>query len=464
MGETAGMLKAIYEDPVAVAESMIQVVEVLIETDDYGQLVEAIADGFEQQMRLADPYDFEDQRALYEHRLRRTASGTVFVGTNHGPPRSRHTFSRSSEWTSMDAVKAGVLGCGTISDAYLSADDRFDAYDIVACADLDRELAKRKADEYGVTAMAPEKMVADPSIEIVVNLTPPSVHEATCRQALEAGTHVYVEKPLAATVEGARNILQIAEREGLLVGSAPDTFLGAGLQTARQVVDDGVIGKPVGATAIWTSPGHETWHPNPDLYYQEGGGPLFDMGPYYVTALVSLLGPATRVAGSVTRASEERTITSESRHGETIDVEVPTHESGVVDFATGAVANLTTSFDVQGSTLPAPAFELYGTEGTLALPDPNHFEGPVRVQRRGEDGFEEIELTHEYTAGRSAGIADLASAIRSDWDHRTSADLAAHVLDVLSGIRQSSESDEHAFLDGDVERPAPLPTAWPGDH
>lgn len=361
----------------------------------------------------------------------------------------------------MDVVKAGVLGCGTISDAYLSAGDRFDAYEITACADLDAERAEQAADEYGVTAMDVEDLLADPDIEIVVNLTPPSVHEETCRQILEAGKHVYVEKPLADTVEGARTILDVAEREGLLVGSAPDTFLGAGLQTARQVVDDGVIGRPVGATAIWTSPGHEVWHPNPDLYYQEGGGPLFDMGPYYVTALVSLLGPATRVAGSVTQASDERTITSEPRDGETIDVEVPTHESGVVDFANGAVANLLTSFDVQGSTFPAPAFELYGTEGTLALPDPNHFEGPVRVQRRGEDGFENVELTHEYTAGRGAGVADLASAIRTDWEHRTSGDLAGHVLDVLAGIRESSDTGEHVTFDADLERPAPLLSGWP---
>ncbi|MCU4802138.1 Gfo/Idh/MocA family oxidoreductase [Halobacteria archaeon HArc-gm2] len=364
----------------------------------------------------------------------------------------------------MDVVKAGVLGCGTISDAYLSAGDRFDAYEITACADLDTERAEQAADEYGVTAMAPEEMLADPEIEIIINLTPPSVHEATCTQALEAGNHVYVEKPLAATVEGARSILQTAEREGLLVGSAPDTFLGAGLQTCRQVLDEGLIGEPVGATAIWTSPGHEVWHPNPDLYYQEGGGPLFDMGPYYVTALVSLLGPATRVTGSVTRASDERTITSEPRNGETIDVEVPTHESGLIEFAGGATANLLTSFDVQGSTFPMPAFELYGTEGTLALPDPNHFEGPVRVQKRGEREFEEVDLTHEYTAGRGAGVADLAAAVRTDWAHRTSGDLAAHVLDVLAGIRESSETGEHQSFDAALDRPEPLPGAWPAEY
>ena len=364
----------------------------------------------------------------------------------------------------MDVVNAGVLGCGTISDRYLAADDRFDGFEITACADLDEDRAAAAAAEHGIAALGVDELLDDPGIEIVVNLTPPSAHEATCRQVLEAGKHVYVEKPLTATVEGARRILDVAEREGLLVGSAPDTFLGAGLQTCRSVIDERTIGDPVGATAIWTSSGHESWHPNPDLYYEEGGGPLFDMGPYYVTALVSLLGPAERVTGSVTRASDERTITSEPRHGETIDVEVPTHETGSIDFADGGVATLLTSFDVQGSTFPSPAFELYGTEGTLALPNPNNFDGEVRVRRRGDDGFEAVEHTHDYTDDRGAGVADLARAIRTDWDHRTSGALAAHVLEILEGVRSASETGAHVALDADLDRPAPLPSAFPDER
>lgn len=362
----------------------------------------------------------------------------------------------------MEPVTVGVLGCGTISDAYFGADDRFDSYEIVACADIDEERASEAADEYGLRAHDPGGLRADDGVELVVNLTPPGVHAETCRQLLDAGKHVYVEKPLAATVDDAASIRAAADEADLLVGSAPDTFLGAGLQTARSVIDDGAIGQPVGATAVWVSGGHEGWHPNPDLYYDEGGGPLFDMGPYYVTALVSLLGPVERVSGSVTRTHEQRTIGSGPREGERIDVDVPTHESGVLDFENGAVANVTTTFDAPGgSTLPDPAFEIYGTEGTLSLPDPNHFEGPVTIQRPGDDDPEQVPLTHEYTAGRGAGVADLAAAIRGDWEHRTSADLAGHVLDVLSAVRESDERGAHVAIESRVERPTPLPADFP---
>jgi len=362
----------------------------------------------------------------------------------------------------MDPVSVGVLGCGTISDAYFGADDRFENYDIVACADIDAERAAAAADEYGLRAHDPAGLRGDDSVDLVVNLTPPSVHAETCEQLLAAGKHVYVEKPLAASVRDADAIREAAAEADLLVGSAPDTFLGAGLQTARSVIDDGEIGDPVGATVVWASGGHEAWHPNPDLYYDEGGGPLFDMGPYYVTALVSLLGPVQRVTGSVARTHDQRTIGSGPREGERIDVDVPTHESGVVDFENGAVANVTTTFDTPGgSTLSDPAFEIYGTEGTLSLPDPNHFEGPVAIQRPDADEPEEVPLTHEYTAGRGAGVADLAAAIRGDWEHRTSADLAGHVLDVLSGIRTAAESGARVTVDSTVERPTALPPAFP---
>jgi len=362
----------------------------------------------------------------------------------------------------MEPVSVGILGCGTISGAYFDADDRFDAFDIVACADIDADLAAETADEHGIRAYDPDEMAADDDVELVVNLTPPAVHEDTCLQFVEAGTHVYVEKPLATTVADAETIVEAADREGVRLGSAPDTFLGAGLQTCRSVVDDGAVGDPVGATVVWASGGHESWHPNPDFYYQEGGGPLFDMGPYYVTALVSLFGPAERVSGSVSRTHDERVITSEPRDGERIDVEVPTHESGLVEFENGATATVTTSFDAPGgSTLSSPAFEVYGTEGTLSLPDPNHFEGPVKLRGAGADDVDEVPLTHEYTGGRGAGVADMVYAIRGDWDHRTSGRLAGHVLEILEGIRESSATGDHVSVDSTVERPEPLPAAFP---
>lgn len=361
----------------------------------------------------------------------------------------------------MNPVSVGVLGCGTISDAYFGAAGRFENYDIVACADVDTDRAQAKAEEYGLRAYDPEGLLVADSIELVVNLTPPSVHAETSRDLLTAGKHVYVEKPLAASLEEADDILETATSEGLLVGSAPDTFLGAGLQTARSVVDAGRIGEPIAATAIWASGGHESWHPHPDLYYRRGGGPIFDMGPYYVTALVSLLGPARRVTGSTARTFEERTISSEPRDGETIDVEVPTHEAGIVDFADGAVANLLMSFDTPGgTTFSSPAFELYGTEGTLRLPNPNGFEGPVVVHSPG-GRVDEIELTHEYTAGRGAGVADIAAAIRGDWTHRTNGALARHVLEILTGLREASIADAHVSIETSVDRPDALPQDFP---
>ncbi len=359
----------------------------------------------------------------------------------------------------MEPLSVGVIGCGTISDAYFEGDAVHDAFDVVACADIDEDAREAKAAEYGLDAYATEELL-ETDVEAVVNLTPPTVHADVCVSALEAGKHVYTEKPLAATTEGADRIREAAAESDRLLGSAPDTFLGAGIQTARKALDDGAIGEPVGATAAWTSPGHEVWHPQPDLYYQAGGGPLFDMGPYYLSALVFLLGPANRVSGSVTRASETRTIGSGPRAGEEIDVEVPTHEAGTADFGDGVVADLLFSFDAPASTLPSPAFEVYGTEGTLALPDPNHFSGPVRVKEAGDEEWTEIEC-EGYTAGRGAGVADLAFAARGEWEHRTNGAFAGHVLDILEGVRESSERGEHLSLEGDFERPAVLPDAFP---
>lgn len=358
------------------------------------------------------------------------------------------------------SYSVGIVGCGDISDAYLSSDGRFENYRITACSSQNRAHSEEKAEKYGIDVVAVDELLADPEIDIVVNLTPPDAHAEVTLRALEAGNHVYTEKAIAASVDGSERILETAAERDLLVGSAPDTFLGAALQTCRSVLDEGRIGKPIGATAIWTSSGHESWHPNPDLFYRDGGGPLLDVGPYYVTALVFLLGPASRVTGSVTRAREERTITSEPRRGETIPVDVPTHETGVVDFENGAVGNVTASFDVQASSLPSPGFEIYGTDGTLSVPDPNHFDGTISVHE-GDEGWEEVSPTHDYTDGRGIGIADLASALDSDWEHRTTGALAHHVLEILAGMRTSSAEGAHVSLDSRVERPSPLPRTFP---
>ncbi|NGM68522.1 Gfo/Idh/MocA family oxidoreductase [Natronolimnobius sp. AArcel1] len=360
-------------------------------------------------------------------------------------------------------LNAAVVGCGNIADAYFAAKDRFEDYEIVACGDLQQDLAEQKADEHGLEARPVADLVAGPDIDIVINLTPPSVHADVLVDALEAGNHVYTEKPLATTVADAERILEAAAETDKLVGSAPDTVLGAGIQSARAALESGRIGRPIGATAHWMTGGHEVWHPNPDLYYQEGGGPLFDMGPYYVGALITLLGSATTVTGAVGQAFDERTIGSGDRAGETIDVEVPTHEAGVVTFDNGAIANLQFSFDATGgSSGPFPLFEIYGTEGTLQVPDPNNFDGEVRVRNSSRDAFETLEHTHDYTAGRGAGVADLARAARDDdWSHRTSGQRALHGLEIMAGLRTAAEQESHVTLEHGCSQPAALPESFP---
>ena len=364
----------------------------------------------------------------------------------------------------MERVNVGIVGCGKISDTYFEAGEQFDILRMAACADIDLDRAEEKAEAHGIPkACTPDALASDPEIDVVVNLTPPAVHAEVMLQALEAGKHAYTEKPLAATAEEGREIVEAARERGLRVGVAPDTFLGGGLQTCRDVIDEGRIGEPIGATATWTSPGHERWHPNPDLYYQKGGGPLFDMGPYYLTALVFLLGPVSGVAGGGGTTFPTRTITSEPRYGEEIDVEVPTHETGVVDFEDGATASVTMSFDVAESDLNG--FEVYGTEGTLKVSDPNRFDGPVRVHGAdADDGeWEEVPVTRGNTGShRGIGVADMAYAIRTDeWSHRSNGDLGYHVLEVMDGLREAADRNEYYDLVSTCEQPDPLPEAFP---
>ena len=277
------------------------------------------------------------------------------------------------------------------------------------------------------------------------------------RSALAAGKHVYNEKPLAVTGEDGRALLSAADKAGLRIGGAPDTFLGAGLQTCRKLIDDGWIGQPVAATAFMTCHGHESWHPDPEFYYKPGGGPMLDMGPYYLTALVALMGPVKRVTGSTRIPFPERLITSRPKSGTKITVEVPTHVAGVLDFAGGAVATIITSFDVWAANLPR--IEIYGTEGSLSVPDPNGFAGPVRLRRAGDEQWADVPLTHPYAENsRGIGVADMACALRSGRDHRASGELACHVLDVMHAFQDASEQGRHVHPESTCRRPAPLPT------
>ncbi|MFC4302207.1 Gfo/Idh/MocA family protein [Cohnella boryungensis] len=357
----------------------------------------------------------------------------------------------------MDKIKVGIIGTGNISGAYFNNGKRFDSMEVVACADLDVARAKQKAEEHGVRGCSVQELLADPEIQMVINLTIPAAHASVCLEALEAGKHVYVEKPLAVTREEGLRVLELARSKGLLVGSAPDTFLGGGIQTAVKLLDDGWIGTPIGASAFMVCGGHESWHPAPEFYYHKGGGPMFDMGPYYLTALIALLGPIKRVTGSARISFPERTITSQPKFGQKIQVETPTHVAGIMDFASGPVGTILTSFDVKGGSM-LPRIEVYGSEGTLLVPDPNGFGGPVSIWRSGSKEWTEIPLSHGKVENvRGAGAADMARAILSGRKHRASGELAYHVLEAMHGFHDASVEGAHYVMKSTCDRPAPLP-------
>ncbi len=357
----------------------------------------------------------------------------------------------------MKKTKLGVIGCGNISGAYFNAGKRFEAIEVVACADVLPERAEAKAKEFGIPrACTVEDLLADGEVAIVVNLTIPKAHAAVAMQAVEAGKNVYNEKPLTITREEGRALLTAAEERNVRVGCAPDTFLGAGIQTCRKLIDDGAIGEPVAATAFMMCHGHESWHPEPEFYYKVGGGPMFDMGPYYLTALVNLLGPVRRVTGSARKTFEQRTITSQPKRGQTIDVEVATHVAGVMDFASGAIGTIVTSFDVWAHHLPQ--IEVHGSEGSMQVPDPNGFGGKVLLRRAGEKEWSEVPHTHGYAENfRGIGAADMAVAIRGGRPHRASGRMAYHVLDVMHAFHDASRTGRHVMLESTCDRPAALP-------
>ncbi len=356
-------------------------------------------------------------------------------------------------------VKVGIIGCGKISAAYFKGCKAFHILDVVACADINMDAAQAAATEYGCKAVTVDQLLADPEIEIVVNLTIPKVHAEVDIAALEAGKHVHSEKPLAVTCDEAQKVVDVAKRKNLLVTCAPDTFLGGGGQTARKVIDDGWIGQPIGATAFMASHGPEDWHPNPGFLYAVGGGPMMDMGPYYITALVNLMGPVKRITGSTRITFPERMIGSQPLYGTMMKVEVPTFVAGVMDFASGAVGSILMSFDVWGHNLPR--IEIYGTEGSMVVPDPNRFDGQVLVKRARTKEWSPIPLSHSDTVGRGIGVADLAYAVRCKRPTRPSAELAYHVLEVMSSFDQASKTGQHIAIKSTVKQPNPLPLNLP---
>lgn len=356
----------------------------------------------------------------------------------------------------MASLRIGIVGCGNISGIYFENLGKYRSTEIVACADLDMERAKATAEARGVPmALEPDALIAHPDVDLVLNLTVPKAHASVAQAAVEAKKHVYNEKPLTLTREEGKRLLDTAKANGVLVGSAPDTFLGGGHQTCRALIESGAIGEPVAAHAFMLCHGHESWHPSPEFYYEQGGGPMFDMGPYYLTALVNMMGPVRRVSGSARITFPTRTITSQPKSGKVVEVETPTHLAGILDFANGAIGEITTSFDVWFSKLPS--ITVYGTEGTMLVPDPNGFGGEIYVRRPGDADWELKPITHGYAGNaRGLGVLDMAHAIAENRPHRASGALAYHVLDLMHSVLDSSAEGKHIQVASTVDQPAPL--------
>jgi predicted dehydrogenase len=354
-------------------------------------------------------------------------------------------------------VGIGVIGAGTISVEYLENLTGFPDTRVVAIGDLVPEVARARAAQFGIHVAGGSDVVLDHTdVEIVVNLTVPAAHGEVALQAIAAGKHVWNEKPLAADPAEARAILEAAEAAGLRVGCAPDTFLGEGLQAARKAIDAGVIGEPLTALALMQSPGPDAWHPNPAFLFQEGAGPLFDIGPYYLTALVQLLGPIERTAALTSTARATRVIGSGPRAGQTFPVTTASHVGAVIGMAAGRSAQAILSFD---SPLPRTLLEVTGTDGTLIVPDPNTFGGDVCVRRRGADAADLVAATTGRST-RGTGVLELARAIREGRPHRADGALGLHVLDAMVAIRDSASSGSFVTVSSRAPRAAPLPDDW----
>lgn len=379
----------------------------------------------------------------------------------------------------MRNVNVGILGCGVISNTYIRDIKRFyPSLHLAACADVNVELAKSHAEKYQIpSGCSVEEMLAMEEVELVVNLTPPQFHMELNKKILQAGKHVFCEKPFAPTAAQARQVMDLADEKGLLVGSAPDTFLGSSLQTCRKILDDGWIGKPLYVTANMMSNGVETWHPAPANFYRQGAGPLYDMGPYYFTALAALLGPVKRVSAFSGTGFPVRKVYTGPLKGQEVPVETPTHYSGTAELVSGVIVSMNISFDIWHSNLPM--FEIYGTDGTLEVPDPNMSGGRPRIYRKErtldvlyDDSREtkekqdtSVELPElyphigDYTRG--IGVLDLACAIDEKRKPRVNAEMACHVIEAITGMMESAQDKKVYEMKTTCEKPEPIKTGTP---
>jgi predicted dehydrogenase len=356
----------------------------------------------------------------------------------------------------LKRVRVGIIGCGNVSSQYLSAAKYFPILDVRAIADIDPAKAKARSAEFDIPPVSIDDLLNDRDTEIIINLTVPKVHAEVSLEVIRAGKHVHSEKPLATSVEEARRLQAAAAEKDLRIGCAPDTFLGGSQQTCRNLVDDGAIGRVIAGTAIFMCPGHEVWHPDPRFFYLAGGGPVFDMAPYYITSLVNLLGPVRRVAAITSRARNERVVQSGPLRGQKIPVEVATHASGTLEFVGGAIITIVMSFDV--ARHGHRYIELYGTSGSLSVPNPDEFGGPIEIATDDND-WRSVPIERPFAVGnyRIIGAAEMAHAIRSKRPHRANSDLAFHVLEVIEALQTSSDRAMHVEITSRPERPSAMP-------
>jgi predicted dehydrogenase len=352
----------------------------------------------------------------------------------------------------MDPVRIGVIGCGDIAPVYLRSLRNFRQVTCIRLADACLERARRLGRQWGIPETGDSgQLLADPDVELVVNLTPPRVHYPMALAAVTAGKHVYNEKPLADSPALARRLLAAAGRRGVRVGCAPATWMGGTWQTCRELVDTGVLGRPVGASMLWLDRGYESWHPRPRSYYQRGAGPMLDIGPYYITALVLLFGAVRRVSGFAATAIPERRIGTGQHAGTRFAIGTADHISGTLEFANGVIATITTSY----AAWPAPvdSVQLFGSEATLVLPAANNLGGPIWIQDSWPPSWRRLPVRHGRTDQSqwwAIGVAEMASALRTGEQHRASGELGLHVLEVLDGLLASA-------ADGTARRPGQLP-------
>lgn len=364
------------------------------------------------------------------------------------------------------ALGVGIIGCGNISTTYFKLAPLFKAIEVRACTDIDMKAARARAAEYGARAEKVDDLLAAADIDIVVNLTIPAAHYEVSKRALDAGKHVFSEKPFVLTLKEGQDLARRAAKKGLRVGSAPDTYLGGAHQQARHLIDSGAVGKITSGTAFVMSHGMEHWHPNPDFFFKPGAGPVLDVGPYYVTNLIQLIGPISRVSAIATTPSPTRTITSKPRNGQKIKVETPTTIQALLEFENGATVMLGASWDVWNHR--HSNMELYGETGTLYVPDPNFFGGTVTMTRGDKPVKKLPAFNHpfavpnqEHASGmlanyRSAGLADMAQAIADGRPHRCSLEMSLHAIDVMTSILRAGETGKWVKITTSCERPAPL--------